>query len=879
MGTPCKIRGKLRSKVLRNKEFPQKKVLSLVLCVAVMLSVMVMGAGAAFSDQDKIENTEAVNMCTALNIIGGYPDGSYKPEGNIKRSEITKMICVALNGGKEPNVSTNTTPTFSDVRGTNAAWAEGYIESCVAQGIISGVGGGRFSPNGNVTGTQLAKMLLVSLGYNANTEGFVGNAWATNVNVIASQKGLYEGLESMDTSAALTRDNAAQMVWNAMNAYEVEYKTTIITDENGKLETIVTVQDKVVGTNRDKITLMEDKYEAKTETGILSSVKFDDSTDAYTTAVTGVTDGTNGIGNIDSSVDYSDLMGQEVKVVYTKDKKTDDINLLGIYATDKNRTLEFIYDDAKVSGGTVTLDGKDYDITGIKTIATNGTVVKAADYDQWSNYPYEAVKLVDNDNDKVYEYAVVNPFKVAQLTSLTSKVAYFENALDDTKSSSVKLDELDYYTDMAEDDYVLLTEAAYSVSGNVVAVKADTISGKVDGTRTDDSILVDGTWYKKAGDSVTAPTAGDDLEYAVVANGFYFVTEGATGSADKLALVLKVGSQDFDGDYRDVKLLLSDGSTKTTKAYVKEGTEKNTPKVATLYTYTENSDGFVLKDIENGKDIGMDETVLSGAGGTVKYNSKTNKVGTTRLAADAKVFVLYDKSTDGTSYKGKLITGSDADKWADGEYWFTVAYTDGNVKILVASVGNKDLPNATDDSAYGVILSEPYSNQDEDGNDVWIVDSFLTESGVVSITVDAEEWDDDENGSLSKNALVSYKMDGSSYVEVTASPKGATAAVGAVTDVSGDYVTIKTTSGSVELKLDKDDSSVLYFDSDLGEEASGSIKKAAKMDNENYYANILVIYKGTQEADQSYIIWGAAVDVNNQLQDENGGDILISVGK
>ena len=34
---------------MEDKEFPQKKVLSLVLCVAVMLSVMVMGAGAAFS--------------------------------------------------------------------------------------------------------------------------------------------------------------------------------------------------------------------------------------------------------------------------------------------------------------------------------------------------------------------------------------------------------------------------------------------------------------------------------------------------------------------------------------------------------------------------------------------------------------------------------------------------------------------------------------------------------------------------------------------------------------------------------------------------------------------------------------------------------------
>ena len=66
MGVPCKIRGKLLGKALEDKEFPQKKVLSLVLCVAVMLSVMVMGAGAAFSDQDKIENTEAVDMCAEV---------------------------------------------------------------------------------------------------------------------------------------------------------------------------------------------------------------------------------------------------------------------------------------------------------------------------------------------------------------------------------------------------------------------------------------------------------------------------------------------------------------------------------------------------------------------------------------------------------------------------------------------------------------------------------------------------------------------------------------------------------------------------------------------------------------------------------------------
>ena len=328
MGVPCKIRGKLRSKALRGKEFPQKKVLSLVLCVAVMLSVMVMGAGAAFSDQDKIENTEAVNMCTALNIIGGYPDGSYKPEGNIKRSEITKMICVALNGGKEPNVSTNTTPTFSDVRGTNAAWAEGYIESCVAQGIISGVGGGRFSPNGNVTGTQLAKMLLVCLGYDAGIEGFVGSAWETNVNVRAAQKGLYEGLESMDTAAALTRDSAAQMVWNAMNAYEVEYKTTIVTDENGNLITQNVAEDKqAIGEDNKlvRVTLLGDKYEASVYEGILvASGEYGiqgksagkDKLTLQVKAVNGASVSTARESTFKYANDITDLMGQYIKVLW-----------------------------------------------------------------------------------------------------------------------------------------------------------------------------------------------------------------------------------------------------------------------------------------------------------------------------------------------------------------------------------------------------------------------------------------------------------------------------------------------------------------------------------------------------------------------------------
>ena len=411
MATPWETRGKKRQNPLCLNDSPQKKVLSLVLCVAVMLSVMVLGAGAAFSDQADIENTEAVDACSALNIIGGYEDGSFHPERNIKRSEITKMICVALNGGSEPNVSTNAVPTFSDVRGTSAEWAEGYIEACVAQGIVSGVGGGRFAPDGNVTGAQLAKMLLVSLGYNADNEKFVGDTWETNVNVRASQKGLYVGLESMDTSAAVTRDQAAQMVWNALQAYEVEYKTTLVTDENGQLVSQVTVQDKVVENTNDKLTLLRDKYNGVVETGFIIDAP---SSKTNPKGITFLYDA-QGNGTLDDQVtfknatqDVSDLLGYEVKVVWNAEKVSDASAIYGIYATDNNTTYEATWADIEQDGAKVKFDGASYELDGTLDVYADGSL-----YRNWDSTNFDEsaladkVTFIDNDADGKFEAAQV----------------------------------------------------------------------------------------------------------------------------------------------------------------------------------------------------------------------------------------------------------------------------------------------------------------------------------------------------------------------------------------------------------------------------------------------------------------------------------------
>ena len=63
-----------------------KRFLSVFICLLFMLSAI--GASATFSDQDQIQNTEAVDVCVSLNIIGGYPDGFYRPDRKVTRAHV-----------------------------------------------------------------------------------------------------------------------------------------------------------------------------------------------------------------------------------------------------------------------------------------------------------------------------------------------------------------------------------------------------------------------------------------------------------------------------------------------------------------------------------------------------------------------------------------------------------------------------------------------------------------------------------------------------------------------------------------------------------------------------------------------------------------------
>ena len=715
-----------------------------------MLSVMVVGAGAAFSDQSKIKNTEAVDMCTALNIIGGYPDGSYKPEGNITRAEFAKMICVLLNGGTTPATATNTTPTFNDVRGNaNAAWAEGFIEYCYAKGIVSGVGGGKFAPNGNVTATEAAKMLLVALGYNATVENYTGASWALKVNVQANQDGLYKGLETIDTGAALTRDNAAQMVWNALQAYEVEYKTTLVTDSKGQLTSQITVQDKVVGDNYDKITLLKDKYEAYVNIGTLVSIDGKDLTITMSNSDRAESD-TYDTDFTKLATDYSSLLGQKVKVIFKNGKAND---VLGVYATGDNTIYKTLMNDVELDGSKVKFDGKSYSVDNtskIKTIVVglDGTTIsdKAISYfDSTVNSNSKVGKLslnevtfVDTDDNGKIDTAIVIEKVAGEVTYTSSDKITLGSTTAASYSKSYKYADENISKDLAKDDWAVISQNLYKDCKDIT--KATVVNGTLDGIKDKTSyqqFKVEGTWYNISNSNASDVSNGDTVQ-AYIVNG----------------VIVKIKSDDGKGGYpTNIAVVVSNGTINGDQVRIRyfDGTSKlvtisdNTTVTLTAGTAYKVSGADTSMKFENVSSIKYNGYLYEGNGtadpdsdkvvATIPSTTAAGQATTKDIKVDDSASViLYDgqgrsKMLTGKQYNALTTSKLDLDKDADGNQTVVGAIftkeTKGLTRAMMVAVKTPSMTiSGSSSDNYAYVVSN--NGQNKDGNasyTIWTTDN------------------------------------------------------------------------------------------------------------------------------------------------------------
>ena len=228
MGTQWETCGKTQGYTLNPKARPQKKVLSLVLCVAMLLSVMVMGTGAVtLTDSEDIspQYREAAEVLTGMGIINGYEDDSFKPQQSITRAEVAAMIYrVATGDVEDEKADINAgAKIFTDVDPDD--WYAGYVNYCADAGYIKGFEDNTFRADENVTGYQVLAMILRAVGYDKNNE-YTGVNWTLNVASTAMDLKLLKNVDSsVSLTAEATRELVAEFIFQAIRpgTYTVDY--------------------------------------------------------------------------------------------------------------------------------------------------------------------------------------------------------------------------------------------------------------------------------------------------------------------------------------------------------------------------------------------------------------------------------------------------------------------------------------------------------------------------------------------------------------------------------------------------------------------------------------------------------------------------------
>ena len=102
---------------------------------------------------------EAISYLKENNIINGYPDGSFKPQGTLNRAEAVKIL---LNGN---NISVGKNQNqFSDVE--EEQWYTDYVTTAAKRGIVSGYSDtGEFKPARTISRAEFLKVAIKTAGF------------------------------------------------------------------------------------------------------------------------------------------------------------------------------------------------------------------------------------------------------------------------------------------------------------------------------------------------------------------------------------------------------------------------------------------------------------------------------------------------------------------------------------------------------------------------------------------------------------------------------------------------------------------------------------------------------------------------------------------
>ncbi len=203
-----------------------KRIISLILTLAMLLSIVPNVFAAEFSDFNSSHWAyEYVSALVNDGTINGYADGTFRPEGTVTRAEFVKMI------GNGPEIRKE---VFDDVASTH--WAYNYIMSSGLDALKDNM----FMPDTPITRGDVAVLLWKRAGSPKGiTAPPVVHRQGNNSDAISwvYTNGIMVGNDYMDLRLAdtLTRGEASALIIRSRNVNENTPKTNFVASVNPKI--------------------------------------------------------------------------------------------------------------------------------------------------------------------------------------------------------------------------------------------------------------------------------------------------------------------------------------------------------------------------------------------------------------------------------------------------------------------------------------------------------------------------------------------------------------------------------------------------------------------------------------------------------------------
>jgi len=171
-----------------------------------------------FSDvKSDNEFAEYVESLKEKGLIGGYKDGSFKPDNKINRAELLKLLAVAVNADLDGE---SLVGCFPDVK---TEWFATYICYGKGAGWVNGFKDGSYKPEQNVTKAAALKIILEGLDFDlpetVTEQPFNDvpvDAWFAPYVVVAKENGIVKTAENFEPNHEVSRAEFSKMLYKAM---------------------------------------------------------------------------------------------------------------------------------------------------------------------------------------------------------------------------------------------------------------------------------------------------------------------------------------------------------------------------------------------------------------------------------------------------------------------------------------------------------------------------------------------------------------------------------------------------------------------------------------------------------------------------------------